>query len=127
MNTRIAVSVEDLPQGNSVVAGHFGRCSKFLVYEVNDKKKVVKEEAYTNPLQGGHGGACQLPAYVKEFNANVIIAGGMGHKAVMQFNEFGIQVITAPGAGVVNALNGFLNGDLDGYVECADHGGGCHD
>jgi predicted Fe-Mo cluster-binding NifX family protein len=127
MNTRIAVSVEDLPQGNTVVAGHFGRCTKFLVYEVNDQRKVIKEDMYANPLQGGHGGACHLPAYVKEFNAGVIIAGGMGHKAVQQFNEFGIQVVTAPGVSVLEALQGFLNGEISGYEECAGHAGGCHD
>ncbi len=125
MNTRIAVSVEDLSQENSVVADHFGRCSKFLVYEVNDQKKVVKEEIHSNPLQGGHGGACQLPTYVKEFNSQVIIAGGMGRKAVMQFNQFGIQVITAPGLGIIDALYGYLNSELSGYEECAGQQGDC--
>ena len=123
MNIRIAVSVEDLPQGKAVVADHFGRCSKILIYEVNEEKKVVKEEVYYNPLQSGHGGACELPAYVKEYNANVIIAGGMGRKAVMQFNQFGIQVITAPGADILDALYGYLKGDLNSYEECAGHQG----
>jgi predicted Fe-Mo cluster-binding NifX family protein len=127
MNIRIAVSAEDLPQGKAIVADHFGRCSKFLIYEVNEEKKVVKEEVYYNPLEGRHGGACELPAYVKEYNANVIIAGGMGRKAVMQFNQFGIQVITAPGAEILDALHGYLNGDLNSYEECAGHQDkGCH-
>jgi len=127
MSMRIAISAEDRLDNEAVVAEHFGRCSKFLVYEVNEDKEVLREEVFSNPLQGGHGGACELPVYVKEYNANVIIAGGMGRKAVMQFNQFGIQVITAPGMDVREALFAYLKGDLNGYQECAGHhGDGCH-
>lgn len=121
MSIRIAISAEDLAGNKTVVADHFGRCSKFLVYEINDEKEVLREEVFSNPLQGGHGGACELPAYVKEYNANVIIAGGMGHRAIAQFGQFGIQVITAPGMEVQDALMGYLKGDLIGYEECAGH------
>lgn len=127
MSIRIAISAEDLPGNKTVVADHFGRCSKFLVYEINDEKEVLREEEFYNPIQGGHGGACELPAYVKEFQAKVIIAGGMGRRAISQFNQFGIQVVTAPGMGVQDALIGYLKGDLSGYEECGGHHrDGCH-
>lgn len=121
MSIRIAISAENLPGNKTVVADHFGRCSKFLVYEVNDEKEVLREEVFSNPIQGRQGGACELPAYVKEYNVNVIIAGGMGRKAIAQFNQFDIQVVTAPGIGVQDALIGYLKGDLGGYEECVGH------
>jgi len=54
-----------------------------------------------------------------------IIAGGMGQKAVSNFLEFGINVITAPGLLYEDALNLFIAGKLSGYEVCA-HGNEHH-
>ena len=123
MNTRIAVSIEESPNGEIRVADHFGRCTKFLVYEINEDKKVTNEKSYQNPLQSNHGGACELPNYIKEMGANVVIAGGMGSKAIALFNQLGIQVITAPGLQLEEALFGYMNGELKDYDECSGHHG----
>ncbi len=118
MNQRIAVAIEE--NGNrEIVAEHFGRCSKFNVCEIDGQKKVIKNETYFNPIAGEHGGACQIPGYVKQFNVNTVIAGGMGQKAVSNFLAFGIDVITAPGLLYKEALNLFIQGKLSGYTVCA--------
>jgi predicted Fe-Mo cluster-binding NifX family protein len=122
MNHKIAVAVEENIGMEPRVAEHFGHCSKFNVYEINDNKEIVKEESYNNPLSGHQGGACQLPAYVQQFGVNTIIAGGMGAKAVMLFQSFGIEVITAPGLNIIEAIKKLLNGNLSGYTECTSHG-----
>jgi predicted Fe-Mo cluster-binding NifX family protein len=118
MNTRLAISIEEKPNGEEIVAEHFGRCSKFKVCEVNDKLEIIKEETYFNPLSGEHNGACQLPGYVKQFNVKTIIAGGMGQKAINNFLSYNIDVITAPGLLYENALDLFLSGQLKGYESC---------
>jgi predicted Fe-Mo cluster-binding NifX family protein len=126
MFKKIAITVEDGPQGEMLVANHFGRCSRFVVYEVDENKKVVKEESYQNPLVGQHGGACELPAYVKQMGADVVIAGGMGRKAINNFSNFNIEVVTVPGATVVDAVYGYLSGQLKGFEPCAGHQGDFH-
>ncbi len=126
MSKRIAITIADHPEGELRVADHFGRCSRFMVYDVDDNQKVVKEESYPNPLLGEHRGVCELPYYVKELGANVVIAGGMGRRAIANFNTFNIEVITSPGAKIVDAIYNYLQGELNGYEPCAGHQGDCH-
>jgi predicted Fe-Mo cluster-binding NifX family protein len=118
MNERIAISIEETANGIETVAEHFGRCSKFKVCEFDDDKTLIKTEIYFNPLVGEHNGACQLPGYVKQFNVNTIIAGGMGQKAVNNFLNYGINVITAPGLLFKDAFDLYLQGKLSGYEAC---------
>lgn len=121
MNNRIAVAIEEIGTEERV-AEHFGRCSKFYVCELDEQKNVLKTETFFNPLVGEHSGTCQLPGYVKQFNVNTIIAGGMGQKAVSNFLSFGIDVITAPGLLFEEALNRYNQGELIGYKACKhDH------
>lgn len=128
MNKRLAIAIEELGTEERV-AEHFGRCSKFYVCELDEQNNVVKTETFFNPLAGEHSGACQLPGYVKQFNVNTIIAGGMGQKAVSNFLSYEIDVITAPGLKYEEALNGFIHGKLTGYEACKhdhDNGHSCH-
>ncbi len=125
MTKRIAITVGDANDGELQVADHFGQCSRFFIYEIDDSMQVVKEESYLNPLAGHHGGACELPAYIRNLGAQVIIAGGMGRKAINNFTSFNIEVVTAPGAAVVDAVTEYLKGHLTGYDPCAGHEGGC--
>lgn len=117
MNDRVVIAIEESGIAE-LVAEHFGKCTKFKICELDDEKSLVKTETYFNPLVGEHNGACQLPAYVKQFNVNTIIAGGMGQKAVNSFLSFGINVITAPGLEYKTALNLFIKGKIAGYEAC---------
>ncbi len=122
MNQRLAVAIE-VNGTEERVAEHFGRCTKFNVCELDEQKNLLKTETFFNPLAGEHGGSCQLPGYVKQFDVSTIIAGGMGQKAISNFLSFGIDVITAPGLLYRDALNRFIQGKLIGYQSCAhEHG-----
>lgn len=120
MTQRIAIAIEEF-NNQEFVAEHFGRCSKFYVCEFDEQNKILKTETFFNPLAGQHSGACQLPGYVKQFNVETIIAGGMGQKAVSNFLEYGINVITAPGRIYEEALKLYLEGKLEGFEVCT-HG-----
>lgn len=122
MNQRIAIAIEEYA-AEEIVAEHFGRCSKFYVCELDDQNKLLKKETYFNPLSGEHGSVDQLPAYIKQFNVNTIIAGGMRQKVVSNFLSNGIDVISATGLNYHEAINLFIQGKLSGYVACA-HGNG---
>jgi predicted Fe-Mo cluster-binding NifX family protein len=117
MNQRLAIAIENNNTCEKV-AEHFGRCSKFYVCEIDEQKKVVSKEIYFNPIEGEQHGACQLPSYIKQFNVNTIIAGGMGRNAVASFQNHGINVITAPGLLFEDAVRLFSEGKLSGYEIC---------
>lgn len=125
MNHRLAIAVEENSGAGEKVAEHFGRCSKIIIFELGDDKNVIKKETYFNPLNGHHGGVCQLPGYVNQYDVNTIIAGGMGAKAIANFHSFNIDVITAPGMDCEDALNNFREDKLSGYEECAGHSHDC--
>lgn len=121
MAKSIAIAIESIPNLGKRVSEHFGRCSSFFIYRLDDQNNIVKEEDQPNKLGGMHTGACQLPPYVKQFNVDVIIAGGMGAKAIAQFNNFGIEVVTAPGFVPNEALQLYLDGKIKGYDTCSHH------
>lgn len=124
---RIAITVTDSLQGEMQVSDHFGRCSHFMLYDVDENKKVISEESYKNPLVGTHSGVCELPGYIKELGANVVIAGGMGRRALANFNAMGIEVVSSPGKKLVDAIYCYLQGELNGIEPCAGHqSGDCH-
>ncbi len=109
---KIAVAGED-----DMVAGHFGHCQNFNIFEVAGDK-VVKSFSIPNP---GHIPGF-LPQFLDEQGVNVIIAGGMGSGAVELFNEKGIEVVTGASGRAETVLNSYLNGQLvsSGAV-CQEH------
>ena len=125
MNKRLAVAIEEIG-ADERVAEHFANCTKFNVCELDEQKKIIKKETFFNPLAGEHSGACQLPGYVKQYNVSTIIAGGMGQKAVSNFLQFGIEVITAPGLQFDEAVNLYIQGKLTGYETCKHEHGSEH-
>ncbi len=121
----LAIAVEAANTTETKIAEHFGRCVGFNLLHINEKKEIIKQEFAGNPLDGTSGGTCQLPHFVNQLKANVIIAGGMGPKAVQLFQSYGIEVITAPGMLVDQVLPLFLQGEISGYEECKNHAHEC--
>lgn len=100
---KVAVACE-----GSIVSGHFGHCQNFMIYDVEDHK-VVGQESLMNP---GHKPGF-LPKFLKEQNAEVIIAGGMGAKAVTLFNQENIEVVTGAMGLAKDVILSYLNGSLE--------------
>lgn len=99
---KIAVASE----GNKV-AGHFGHCENFNIYEV-EGQKMIKEESLLNP---GHKPGF-LPNYLNDLGVKVIISGGMGGGAIDIFNEKGIEVITGATGDAKVSVEQYLKGEL---------------
>ncbi len=79
---KIAIATE-----GSIVSAHFGHCEGFTMYEIENE--LVKSKGFiANP---GHKPGF-LPVFLKDQNADVIIAGGMGQAASDLFVENGIEV-----------------------------------
>jgi predicted Fe-Mo cluster-binding NifX family protein len=67
-----------------------------------------------------------MPEFIKSIGANVIIAGGMGPRAIDLFGELGIEVVTGYAGRVGDILTAYLEGKIKGSAPCAhDHQDGC--
>jgi predicted Fe-Mo cluster-binding NifX family protein len=111
MDRRIAVTIEDLPQGKMRVANNFGHCSKFVVFVINENNKVIREESYKNFMRGKQVSS-QLPNFIYQLGANAFITGGIGHQIISKFENYNIQVVNTSESKVVNALYGYLLGKV---------------
>lgn len=101
---------------NGMVTGHFGHCEEFIIFDI-DNNKIIKEENIPNP---GHKPGF-LPNFLGDKGVNVIIAGGMGERAVNIFNERNIQVITGATGNSKNAVERYLSGDLKSTGSTCHH------
>lgn len=89
------------------VSEHFGHCLSYVLFTV-DNKKVVKKTTLPNP---GHSPGV-LPPFLASHHVNVIIAGGMGQKAIDLFDEHQIETIVGAKGKVDDAITAYLAGEL---------------
>ncbi|MEG1429761.1 MAG: NifB/NifX family molybdenum-iron cluster-binding protein, partial [Hydrogenoanaerobacterium sp.] len=91
--------------GNTV-AGHFGHCENFNIYET-ENGKIVSAKSIANP---GHKPGF-LPNFLGDMGVELIIAGGMGGGAVEIFNERKIEVIVGAEGDAKEAVERYLRGE----------------
>ena len=121
---KIAFACEESRELDSEMSMHFGRCPFFTVVEVADGE-VGKTEVVQNPHYGNHQQGV-VPQFIHSLGATVILAGGMGPRAVQLFRGFGIDVATGAVGQVDRVLEEYLSGHLTGVVPCAhDHPESC--
>ena len=70
------------------VSEHFGHCDKYAIFNVDGSNATHHENLDSPKHEPG-----KLPVFLAEHKVNVVIAGGMGPKAVELFNLRGIDVI----------------------------------
>ncbi|MCP4543294.1 MAG: dinitrogenase iron-molybdenum cofactor biosynthesis protein [Chloroflexi bacterium] len=122
---RIVVSVDDGSGLDSVISPHFGRCPYFVLVDL-EEREVTAVESVSNPFYAHHQPG-QVPGFVHSHGANVMLTGGMGGRAIVFFQQFGIQPVTGAYGTVRNALEQYLGGGLHGAAPCkesVEHGHG---
>jgi predicted Fe-Mo cluster-binding NifX family protein len=114
-----------IPSTEGRLHGHFGGCREFTFVQADpDTKKIIKVQALIPPehVPGA------FPRWVREQGASVIIAGGIGRRALDLFAEQGIQVRAGlPDAPVEQLATAYLNGQLTAAPEGCKHHGHHHD
>jgi predicted Fe-Mo cluster-binding NifX family protein len=101
-----------VPSVNGELAMHFGHCEAFAVFDVDPETKTITgEDKITSP---GHEPGF-LPRWLAEQGAEIIIAGGMGNRARMLFEENNIEVMTGAPAEAPKAV---VQAWLDGSLAC---------
>jgi len=115
---QIGVAAEDNSGLEAEVSMHFGRCPYYVIVEEKNGEIDPLIRVIANPYFGSHGEPGQIPSFLKEQGIEVIIAGGMGPRAVGFFNQLGIKTVTGATGKVKEAVDGFLEGELENSKPC---------
>ena len=107
-----------VPVAGGMMSAHFGHCEQFAFFDVDGGQKITGRTYIDSPEhQPG-----LLPVWLAEQGANVVIAGGMGPRAVDLLQERGITVVL--GAAEIDpekAVLAYLSGSLTTTGETCGH------
>ena len=104
------------------IEGHFGHCSNFVVFSIEDNK-VVNKECLVAPEHAPG----VYPKFMAEEKINVLITGGMGHRAMDMLTAFGIEVILGAEGNIEDVLAVYLKGELKSNGSACSHHHHDHD
>ena len=109
-----------IPTDEGRLHGHFGGCREFTLVQADpEQRKIISIRPVTPPPHAPG----LFPRWLREQGASVIIAGGIGRRALDLFAQQGIEVRAGePGAAVEALATAYLNGQLVNEPEgCAHH------
>ena len=89
---RIAISADDRNGLDSVVSPHFGRCPHYILVDV-EGQEVQAVQSVDNLHYGQHAPG-QVPGFIHGQGVNVMLTGGMGRRAIVFFEQYGIEAVT---------------------------------
>jgi predicted Fe-Mo cluster-binding NifX family protein len=108
-----------IPVANGVLSMHFAHAQKFAFFDVDEAKKEITSRSEAVPP--GHAPG-QLPAWLAEEGTNVIIASGMGSRALGLFQQYRIEpIVGAPSEDPEVIVKAYLNGSLSADGNLCDH------
>ncbi len=126
MKTIIAIPSSNPGGMEAPLGAHFGHCDLYTLITVENGETTHVEVVPNVPHQQG---GCMAPVqYLASKGANALIAGGMGLRPLMGFNQVGIKVYFGGQAPTVGAAGeGYLQGSLPEFrQEHTCGGGGMH-
>jgi predicted Fe-Mo cluster-binding NifX family protein len=123
MNTVIAIPSSHPGGLDAPIGAHFGHCDLYTLVTIKDAEVERVETIPTVPHQQG---GCMAPVnYLAQKGVNCLIAGGMGLRPLMGFNQVGIQVFFGGDAlSVGQAVTAFTQGKLTPFSQEHTCGGG---
>jgi predicted Fe-Mo cluster-binding NifX family protein len=124
MNNTIVAIPSSHPGGLEAPLGaHFGHCDLYTLVRIADG---TVQEVRTLPNVPHAQGGCMAPVnHLAQNGVQVLIAGGMGMRPLMGFNQVGINVLYGAGAQTVGeAVDALLKGSLQQFTQEFTCGGG---
>jgi len=120
---RIALACDDNQGLDGQISQHFGRCPYYLIVDV-DGDEIVKTDTIANPYYTQHTPG-MVPKFINEQGAHVMIAGGIGPRAIDLFASMGIEVVSGIAGNAGDVVQSYLKGEVSGVEECGhDHPAG---
>ena len=108
-----------IPLTGGCLSGHFGHCEEFALIELDpvSKEVLVKSLVIPPPHEPG-----VLPRWLHQQGVQVVIAGGMGRRALDLFAQNGIAVHAGAAGGTPEELaQAYVNGALAGGLPSCGH------
>jgi predicted Fe-Mo cluster-binding NifX family protein len=106
-----------VPLAEGRLTAHFGHCQEFALLDVDGNEVTKRETLVPPPHEPG-----VLPRWLHEQGADVIIAGGMGARAMDLFAQNGIKVIVgAPCLAPEELVKMYLEDSLQSGANACDH------
>jgi len=105
---------------NSRICEHFGH-TPFFAFVSIEKGEISLISVDENPFE--HHGPGDIPQFLKEKGASVIISRGMGQRAKDFFDQLGIEVVTGASGTVQELTEAYIQKTLQSrdYTP-SDHG-----
>jgi len=108
-----------IPLASGRLCDHFGHCEEFLLVTVDKSNREVTGSRSLDPPKHEPG---VLPAWLSKMGCDLIIAGGMGQRAISLFNKSGVEVIVGvPSGQPEDVILAYLNDTLESGVNLCDH------
>jgi predicted Fe-Mo cluster-binding NifX family protein len=106
-----------IPLENGMLCAHFGHCQTFAIVNVeNNSITDLKEVVPPEHVPGLY------PKWIAQFGVSDVIAGGMGQKAIMLFNEQNINAfVGAPVKSARELVTDFLADKLSLSANYCNH------
>lgn len=108
---KVAISTD-----SGLVSAHFGRCSSYTIFDIEEGKITSKEEIPNPGHQPGF-----LPEYLSERGVNCIIAGGMGPRAQGLFAHKNITTIIGIQGPIDEVMQKFISNELEEGEDLCGH------
>ena len=106
-----------IPLADGKLTAHFGHCKEFALIDVEENE--IKSKSIIDPPPHEPG---VLPRWLHDLKTDVVIAGGMGHRAIELFQEKDIQVVTgAPVMEPEELVRQYLGNTLTTGSNLCDH------
>lgn len=108
-----------IPLADEKLAVHFGHCASFALVDVNPAERIIlkREDIVAPPHQPG-----LLPPWLAERGVNLVIAGGMGQRALALLADQGITtVLGAPPETPESLVAAYLAGSMQTGENACDH------
>ena len=106
-----------IPVAGGKLAMHFGHCEEFALFDVEERRITRRETVAAPPHQPG-----LLPPWLGEKGVTLVIAGGMGQRALGLFAEQNIEVrVGAPGRSPEKIVDLYLRSELPTGKNVCDH------
>ena len=121
----IAVPSENPGGLEANLGAHFGHCDLYTLVTIENGAVADVTVIPNVPHQQG---GCMAPVqHLAQNGVKQLIAGGMGLRPLMGFNQAGIEVYYGGGARNVNeAVQAMLSGQLQQFSQEQTCGGGAH-
>ncbi len=116
---RIAIPSEDERGIESTISQHFGKTAYYTFVDV-EGRKIKNVSIVRVPFEGHRPG--DLPNFVKEHGGDIVVAFGMGSRAVDFFRELGIEVVLGASGRVAAVVDVLLKENLTVDKNWKEHG-----